>query len=183
MFQEPLVRCPRDIITFHNLRPHPFLLDQLFVGNEEVFVQAPFVPVQVLKHSPLRFRPQTFVFGQSPHMRPVFLFDVRVVIFHVGTPSGELDVPLDTVSVQLPVDELAAIVGVDSQQGERQVAFDPIQTGLNVSLRLAQNGGRFRPLTGNVRIGNSPYAAPCNRRNSAKLACKALRYNFDLNAK
>ena len=47
-------------------------------------------------------------------MGPVFLFDMSVVVFFVGTPSGELDFSLVTEGFEVLVDKLRAIVGIDA---------------------------------------------------------------------
>ena len=59
-------------------------------------------------------------------MRPVFLFDVGVVIFVVSTRTGELYglFSLSEVPQEVVVEELGAIVGIKAQEGEREGFFD-----------------------------------------------------------
>jgi len=61
---------------------------------------------------------------QLAHVGPVFLFDVGVVVFFVGTPAGELNVLGFTPAFPMPIDELRAVVGVQTQQGKRQAGAD-----------------------------------------------------------
>src|SRR5881396_2504860 len=63
---------------------------------------------------------------QLPHMSPVLLFHSRVVVLSVGARTGEADRDTAFAKVihQVPVEELAAIIGVEAQDGERQGRFD-----------------------------------------------------------
>lgn len=51
---------------------------------------------------------------------PVFLFDVSVVIFVVGSGASELDgvFPLCEMFEEVIIEELAAIVAIKAEQGE-----------------------------------------------------------------
>jgi len=53
------------------------------------------------------------------HMRPILLLDMGVVIFFIGPGAGELDAVSPTERDQMPVDELAPIVRVESPHGKR----------------------------------------------------------------
>jgi len=61
-------------------------------------------------------------------MGPVLLLDVGIVVLFVGTRAGELDSAaswvLLTEGKKVVVDELAAVVGVDPLEGERELVFD-----------------------------------------------------------
>ena len=57
---------------------------------------------------------------------PVFLFDVSVIIFVIGTASGELDglFSLGKMSEEVVIEELGSVVTIEAKQGERQGGFD-----------------------------------------------------------
>ena len=57
---------------------------------------------------------------------PVFLFDVSVIIFVIGTASGELDglFSLSKMFEEVMVEELRSVVTIEAQQGERQGGFN-----------------------------------------------------------
>jgi hypothetical protein len=47
-------------------------------------------------------------------MGPIFLFDVSVVILFVGAAAGELNGLLITEGLEVVVDELTAVIGIDA---------------------------------------------------------------------
>ena len=53
---------------------------------------------------------------------PVFLFDVCVIIFVVGTASGEVDglFSLGKVSEEVVIKELRSVVTIEAKQGEKE---------------------------------------------------------------
>ncbi len=53
-------------------------------------------------------------------MGPVLLLDMGVVVLLVGPAPGEADLPRVAVAIEMMVDELAAVVGVDVQDLEGQ---------------------------------------------------------------
>jgi hypothetical protein len=54
-------------------------------------------------------------------MGPVFLFYVSVIIFVVGTASGEVDglFPLSKMFEEVVIEELRSVVTIEAEQGER----------------------------------------------------------------
>jgi hypothetical protein len=57
---------------------------------------------------------------------PVFLFDVSIVVFLIGSASGELDglFSFGKVPLKVIVEEFAAIVAIESKDREREGVFD-----------------------------------------------------------
>jgi hypothetical protein len=57
---------------------------------------------------------------------PGFLFDMGVVIFVVGSASGELDglFSLGKVSEEGGIEELRSVVTIEAKQGEREGGFN-----------------------------------------------------------
>ena len=87
-------------------------------------------------------------------MGPVFLLDVRVVVFFVGTRSGELNGAaswaLLTEGKKVVVDELAAVVRVDSLEGEREPVFDLGHRIQDTQGALTHDGLTLYPAGSNV---------------------------------
>ena len=55
----------------------------------------------------------------TTHNRPVFLFDIGVVILASYPTAGEGDLLLDAVPIELIVDEFGTTVRINAQQRER----------------------------------------------------------------
>lgn len=85
-------------------------------------------------------------------MRPVLLLDVRSGIFFVGPPSGKLDLPVLAVAIEMVVNELGAIVGVDASQSKGEGTAH-VFYGVGYPLfAFAHHGARFHP--GGVDVGH-----------------------------
>ena len=61
-------------------------------------------------------------YGFSYHIA-VFLFNEAIIVFAVGTATGELDVILDAPIKDLMVNELAAVITINAEREEREVFF------------------------------------------------------------
>jgi hypothetical protein len=100
-------------------------------------------------------------------MGPVFLLDVRVVVFFVGSRSGELNGAaslgsrsgelngaaswaLLTKGKKVVVDELAAVVRVDPLEGERKLVFDLGDRIQDTQGALTHDGLALYPAGSNV---------------------------------
>ena len=53
---------------------------------------------------------------------PIFLFDMGVVVFVVGSATGKLDgnFSLRKVSEKVVVEELGSVIKIEAEQGKRQ---------------------------------------------------------------
>ena len=60
------------------------------------------------------------VAGGLADFGPVLLLDVGLVVLVVGSAAGEGDVPVGAPGAEVVVDELAAVVRVDSEDRERE---------------------------------------------------------------
>ena len=87
-------------------------------------------------------------------MGPVFLLDVGVVVFFVGSRAGELDSTaswaLLTESKKVVVDELAAVVRVDPLERERKLVFDLGDRIQDTQGALTHDGLALYPAGSNV---------------------------------
>jgi hypothetical protein len=70
--------------------------------------------------------PEAFVPEELPHMRPVLLFAVRVVVLAIGPAArpGQLYRSAGQVAVQRPVEEFPAVVGVESPSSHKASGFE-----------------------------------------------------------
>ena len=73
-----------------------FTVDSYFFNKfkgwtEVVLVQAPFVSIEVVDKFDQPGIIQTIIAEKLPDERPVFLFDMGVVVFLIGSRAGELD--------------------------------------------------------------------------------------------
>ena len=96
--------------------PILFLPLQQFERRLEMIGEpAPLVGIEAV-HQCHQFRmPEAIMAEELPHMRPVLLLAMRVVVLAVGPAArpGQLDPPPVEVPVQRPVEELGAVVGVE----------------------------------------------------------------------
>ncbi len=125
---------------------------QLHRRLEEVDVQ-PHGSVQLgqLAIGALAF--EAVVADQLPHDRTVLLLDEALVVLvgHPATGEGELFV--GTVGQQFLIDELAAVVGVDPEQGEGEHAARPLQRMDDAMLGAMQQRQALGPGRGHVGQG------------------------------
>ena len=83
---------------------------------------------------------------------PVFLFDVSVVIFVVGTGASKLygALSLCEMSEEVIIKELAAIITIEAEQREGQRFFNVFDLFEDVGFPFSPDGSLFRPAGGNV---------------------------------
>jgi len=95
---------------------------------------------------------------------PVFLFDVSVIIFVIGTASGELDglFSLSKMFEEVMVEELRSVVTIEAQQGERQAGFDIFDLLQDIRFSFSPDGSLFGPAGGDVDASQS-YRRRCHR--------------------
>lgn len=78
---------------------------------------------------------------------PVFLFDVGVVVFLVGSRSGEFDFRfvVGEVSEEMIVEELGAVVTVEAFEGEGQALLDILDLLEDPGSAVVPGGPAFGP--------------------------------------
>ena len=90
-FHDSLVRGFWRIVVFDGFRADSFFCDEFYRGAEEIVKEPPFLGIEVVEGRHDIGIIQAVVSDPLPYVRPVFLFDMGVVIFVVGPASCELD--------------------------------------------------------------------------------------------
>jgi hypothetical protein len=83
--------------------------------------------------------------------RPVLLFDVRLVILPVGTAAGEGELLRLAGAQQVGVEELAAVVRIDSQQRNGQPRTHRLEGLTHRDLPVAPDPRAFGPSGRHIR--------------------------------
>ena len=80
-------------------------------------------------------------------MGPVFLFYVGVIVFVIGTASGELDgvISVGEVPQEMVVEELGAVIAIEAEQGEGERLFDIFELFQDAGFTFAPHGSLFSP--------------------------------------
>lgn len=85
-------------------------------------------------------------------MGPVFLFYVGVIVFVIGTASGELDgvFSVGEVSQEVVVEEFGAVIAIEAEQGEGECLFDVFELFQDAGFTLSPGGPLFSPAGGDI---------------------------------
>ena len=85
-------------------------------------------------------------------MGPVFLFDVGIVVFVIGSGTGELDglISLGEVPQEVLIEKFGAVVGIEAQQREREGIFDIFELLEDTGFTFSPEGSLFGPTGGNI---------------------------------
>jgi len=85
-------------------------------------------------------------------MGPVFLFYVGVVVFVIGSASGEVDgvFSVGEMSQEVMVEELGAVIAIEAEQGEGQRLFDVFDLFQDTGFSFSPHGSLSRPAGGDV---------------------------------
>src|SRR2546426_5758769 len=126
-------------------RADALFADELDGGQEEVLEEAELMAVERVDGGEGGERVIPEIAEQFADVGPVLLLDVGVVVFLVGPPAGELDGVGLAVIVEVAVDELGAVIGVDAPQAEGQGELELGERVLNAVLVLAEDGPRLHP--------------------------------------
>jgi hypothetical protein len=85
----------------------------------------------------------------------VFLFNKTIVAFMVRAASGKLNAVLEVPVKELVVDELVAIVAVDTEHEERQAIPGMGDFLFNPAVGVVQKGAFFSPAGTHIGNGQS----------------------------
>ena len=105
---------------------HACFLHEFDRREPEVLPQAQ-VGIQRVEGLERRARVIAVIAHQLAHVRPVLLFDVRVVVLLVRPPARELNLLRLAVPIQRLIDEFAPVIRVDAAQAEGQRPAQGVQ--------------------------------------------------------
>jgi hypothetical protein len=90
-------------------------------------------------------------------MGPVFLFDMGVIVFVVGTGASKLDgvFSLCEVPEEVIIEEFASVVAIEAKEGEGQGFFDVFNLLEDVGFPFSPDRSLFRPTGGDVNAVNA----------------------------
>src|SRR6516164_430194 len=137
-------------------------------GQKEVAKPAPLLCVKIIEQ--LGYGPafQPPVADQLAHVSPIFLLHTRVVVLAISARASEAHrgEPFVEVIKQMPVEELAAIIGVEAQYGEGQRGFHLCDACEHFILASIPNRAALGPLAMHSSGGDGP-AKPSRHRLAA----------------
>lgn len=88
---DSLVRGFGGVVSFDGFRADSIFCDEFNGGAEEVVKESPFVPIEIIEERDNVGLIESFISEPLPYMGPVFLFDMGVVIFVIGSAAGKMD--------------------------------------------------------------------------------------------
>ena len=89
--EQSLIRCLRSVVSFDDFGSEALFLFEFLGGAEEVVVGTPRVFVEVVDAVDQLWMFEPLVTEKLAHVRPIFLFDVRVIVFVIRAAAREGD--------------------------------------------------------------------------------------------
>ena len=121
-------------------------------GLKEVDIQAQ-VLVDALEDGILLIVVQSIIANGMPHHGPVLLLDMGLIIFLVGTRTGEGDLLIQAIVIEQVIDEFGAIIGVNSEQIEGQIWSHGTNRAANRLLAAPAQSNWLGPASTQVSTG------------------------------
>jgi len=144
-------RRARRIVLPTQAGPDALLAPQLDRGQEQVLEESELVPIEIVERGPRGRRVVADVTHELGDVGPVLLLDVGVIVLLVGPAPRELDRLRLAVAVEMIVDELRAIVGIDPAQAKGQRPPDLVQGRFDAGFAAAEDRPGLDP--GGVDVG------------------------------
>src|SRR6478735_52328 len=155
------------LVGFAQLAGHAFFFEEFEGGKKEVMEVAP-DGVKFDQEGRQGGIVQTVLTKEFTDVGAVFLFDVGVVVFVIGTGAGDVD-GRDAVTPegeQMPVEELGAVVAVHTQERERKAVFHGFKGGGGGVLAFVPGGLLLGPARADVCQHSGPPEARTGSRRS-----------------
>jgi hypothetical protein len=118
--------------------------------------ESPLVSVEVIKEGDKGRVIEALVTEPLADVGPVFLFDMSVVIFVVGTGASKLDgmFSLCEVLEEMIIEELTSIVAIEAKEGEGQGVFNMVDLLEDIGFAFSPDRSLFRPTGGDIHAVN-----------------------------
>ena len=149
--EHALVRSFRGVVVAAQVTADPFFFHEFHDGLEAIQIRPQGSAVERVEVIGRGGGLESLVADDFPHVGPVLLLDVRVVVAVHGSPAREVNFFLEAVGEQLPVDELGPIVRIEAAQGKRQTAPNALEGLQDALLGFPQDRLFFAPARGEIR--------------------------------
>ena len=124
---EPVQRGSRLIVPPDFARSLADGPDELDRRLEQVHVEPELIGVEVVERRDGLRRLVAVPADELADVGPVLLLDMGVVVLFIGPAPGEADLPVMAITVQIMVDELAAVVRWEGKKKSHNRITDPIE--------------------------------------------------------
>lgn len=126
---QPIERALSTVIGALGFRPDVGFALKLERGLKTVLEPKEFFGIEGVERVLSRGGIQALPAEQGPHMRPVLLFDVRVIVLFVDAATGKSDLgAAGSAEVQqVIVDEFFAVIGIEPTQTKGQARLNDLQ--------------------------------------------------------
>lgn len=149
MVHGSLIGCCWVTVTTRDPAADTDFLSELHTGLEEVGIE-PQESIDMLDQEELFVLIVAVIAHGGADDGVIFLFDEAVIVFAIGAAAREADLLLLTIAMELIVDELAAVVGIDTLEWKRETVADILQGLEDVALSLVLDHTCLRPGGGDI---------------------------------
>jgi hypothetical protein len=155
-FHDSLVGGFGPVVAFDGLGADALFGDEFCRGAEQVMEESPLMGVEVIEQGDGTGIIESLIAEPLTDMGPVFLFDVGVIVFVIGSASGELDgaFSLGKVSEEMVIEELRSVIAVKPKQGKGQRFFDMVDLFQDAGFSLSPDCPLFTPARGDIDTVN-----------------------------
>jgi hypothetical protein len=147
--KEPLERSLGFVVGFVNHASATGLGEKLHDRLEEVGVETK-MPVELVEEGELLIVIVAVIADGSADNGVVFLFDIATVVLAVWPTASKGDLEVVAEAQQVVIDELAAIVRVDAEQGKREIVFNGVESLYDPALGFITHSAGFCPSWGDI---------------------------------
>ena len=118
--------------------------------------ESPLLGIEIIEEGDHTGVIESFIAEPLPYMGPVFLFDMGVIVFVIGSASGELDgaFSLGKMTKEMVVEELRSVIAIKPQQREGQSVLDVVDLLEDAGFSLSPDRSLFAPAGGDIDTVN-----------------------------
>jgi hypothetical protein len=130
----------------------PCLCHELHGCLEEVLIESPFIPIEVIEEIDVSFGLVAVVPDELPDVRPVLLLHMGIVILLARSSPGESDACIVAEPEEVPIDEFPAIIRINALPREGTPSIDRGEGENDPLLCFPKERFLLRPPRGKVGI-------------------------------